>query len=110
MKKLTENQKNFILEYFFENDEYAGWKGIATKLLERGNCIVAGTGCIWHGGIGNFIKTEPAKGAIDCTLYTFDLDCFLTSAWYKEISNSYISKLAKKKREAELEYDEIINL
>lgn len=110
MKKLTENQKNFILKYFFENEKYAGWRNIASELLENGSCIVAETGCIWHGGVGNFIKTKPAEGAIDCTLYTFDLDEFLSSKWYKKISIIYISELAQKKREAELEYDEISSL
>lgn len=110
MTRLTDYQKNFILENCFKNEEYAGWKNIATKLLETGRCIVAGNGCIWHGGIGNFIKTEEAKDAIDCTLYKFDLEYFLSSEWYREIRNSYASILANKKREIEQECEEIANI
>jgi len=72
MGKITEYQKKFLLQNFFSLPEYPGWLNIATKLIESGRCIVAGHGCIWKGGIGNFIKTEPAEDAIDCTLYTFD--------------------------------------
>ena len=110
MTVLSEYQKNFLLDYFFKNEKYAGWKSIATKLLETGQCIVAGKECIWIGGIGNFIKTEEAKDAIDCTLYKFDLEYFFTSEWYREIRNSYASILASKKQEIEQECEEIANL
>jgi hypothetical protein len=103
-------QKEFLLKYFFKNEKYAGWRHIAEKLLDTGKCIVAGRDCIWHGGIGNFIHTEPAKNAIDCLEYTFNLEYFLDSEWYKEISNGYIAELASKKREIEEEYEQIINL
>jgi len=110
MVVLSEYQKNFLLDYFFKNEKYVGWKSIATKLLETGQCIVAGKECIWIGGIGNFIKTEEAKDAIDCTLYKFDLEYFFTSEWYREIRNSYASILASKKQEIEQECEEIANL
>lgn len=110
MRTLSEYQKNFLLDYFFKNEKYAGWKNIATKLLETGQCIVAGKDCIWIGGIGNFIKTEDAKDAIDCTLYKFDLECFFTSKWYKAIRDSYASILLSKKREIEQECEEIANI
>ena len=110
MRKLTDFQKEFILKNFFENETYPGWRNIAIKLLEKGKCIVAGNGCIWIGGIGNFIKTETAKDAVDCTLYKFDLDYFLTSEWYKEIKNSYMSILSEKKIEIEKEFEEIFEI
>lgn len=110
MKALTEHQKNFLLLNFFRNEKYAGWKNIATTLLETGECIVAGTECIWVGGIGNFIKTQPAKGTVGCTLYKFDLDYFFTSEWYKAIKNDYTDEIANKKREIEQEYKEMCNL
>ena len=28
MRKLTENQKDFILQNFFKNESFAGWKNI----------------------------------------------------------------------------------
>ena len=33
MRKLTENQKDFILQNFFKNESFAGWKNIANNLL-----------------------------------------------------------------------------
>lgn len=106
MRILSNYQKNFLLD-FFENEKYAGWKGIATNLLETGECIVAGKDCIWVGGIGNFIKTEDAKGAINCTLYKFDLERFLDSEWYREVRNSYANILLSKKNQIEQECEEI---
>jgi len=107
---MTNNQKEFLLEYFFKNQYYPGWKSIANKLLNTGKCIVAGNNCIWIEGIGNFIQVEKAEDAIDCSLYTFDLKNFLNSEWFKEIHNQYINILANKKKEIENEYKEITNL
>lgn len=92
MKKLTDFQKEFIANNFFENERFAGWKGIAIKLLEDGKCIVAGDTCIWFGGIGNFIKTKASRGAYGCSLYTFDLDVFLSSEYFKGVSKHYLYK------------------
>ena len=108
MKPLTEHQKEFLLNQFFKNEKYAGWKNIAIELLENGQCIVAGEQSIWIGGIGNFIKTEKAKGAVDCTLYKFDLAYFLTSEWFKNIKEQYVSILADRKRNADKEFEEVI--
>ena len=110
MKPLTNYQKEFFLECFFKNEKYSGWKEIATKLLETGQCIVAGDKCIWYGGIGNFIKTETAKDAFDCLLYKFDFDYFLTSEWYKQIAKEYLNILYEKKIEAEKKYQEIFSI
>lgn len=107
MATLTDYQKQFLLNYFFKNEIYPGWRNIATKLLENGQCIVTGKECIWIGGIGNFIKTEDTKDAIDCILYKFDLNYFLTSEWYIEIKNNHKSILSNKKFEIEQELDEI---
>jgi hypothetical protein len=109
MKKLTDYQKEFLLTYFFKNEVYPNWKNIATKLLENGSCIVAGERCIWHGGIGNFIKTKVANNAIGCLLYEFDLEYFLSSAW-KEIRICYIAELSSKKRGIETELNDICDL
>ena len=96
-KKLTVNQKNFLLDKFFENNSYAGWRNIATKLIEDGQCIVQGSNCIWFGGIGNFIKTSTAKDAVDCLLYEFDLEYFMDSELYKRVHSNYIDVLSNKK-------------
>lgn len=117
MKKLTNYQKEFILNYFFKDDKHIGWRNIGTTLLEDGECVVAGTECIWVGGIGNFIKTEKAKNLVDCLLYKFDLKEFLRSAWLKEVLSNYIPIIEKEKEELKIKlgeiyqkHDEITNL
>ena len=110
MKVLSEYQKKFLLDYFFENEKYAGWRNIAMDLIETGECIVPGPKCIWIGNIGNFINTEVAKGAVDCLLYKFDLESFLTSELYKGIRNEYVDIIYKKKQQIEQEYKEISNI
>ena len=110
MKTITDNQKEFLLEYFFKNEKYAGWRNIATTLIEEGYCIVAGDQCIWRGGIGNFIKVSSAENLFNCSNYYFNLDDFLNSNWFKEIHNQYISILSAKKRDIELQYEEICDL
>lgn len=97
--KLTEKQITFLLETFFENSRYAGWRNIGKKLLETGSCIVPGNCCIWIGGIGNFIKTKNSDIAVDCLEYSFDLDYFLTSKFFKHDFNAYIDKLNSDRKE-----------
>ncbi len=82
-----------LLLTFFENEKYPGWKNIAEKLIETGKCIVAGDECIWKGAIGHFIHTTKAEGAIGCSLYTFDLEYFKTSEWYKVAKVNYLKDL-----------------
>ena len=87
-ESLTKHQVEFLLEYFFKNERYAGWRGIATKLIENGKCIVAGDECIWKGGIGNFVKTNETSLAEGCLEYTFDVISFVeNSLWFKEIKS-----------------------
>ncbi len=94
---MTEEKVEFLLE-FFENDQYPGWRGVAENLIKYGTCIVAGRECIWRGGIGNFINTSTAFNAIDCSLYEFRLNDFLSSEWF--ISHKEL-KLEKLRKEAE---------
>ncbi len=109
MKKLTEYQKQFLLNTFFkENTSAVGWFRIATKLLDNGKCIVAGTECIWRGGVGNFIKIEKAQDAIDCSLYTFDLDNFIHSEWYKEIQLQHLVELQEEKNKIQEKINQFI--
>lgn len=105
--KLTKNQKEYILEAFFENDYYAGWKGIATTLIEKGSCIVAGDKCIWSGFIGNFIKTKKAENAIDCLIYEFDLKAFISSDFFSQIQHNDVVQLQIKIDEMQGTCDEI---
>ena len=107
MRKFTDYQKKFLLEKFFKNEAYEGWRNIATALLEQGKCIVAGDYNIWEGGIGNFIKTKETKGLIGCIEYTFDLESFLQSEWFREVRTVEVDTLLIAKKEIEKEYDEI---
>lgn len=97
MRKLTELQMNFVLG-LFESKKYPGWMAIASKLIENGSCIVAGTDPLWVGGIGNFVKTEPAE-IEGCSLYTFHLDEFMESEYFRE---AHYLEVCKLKHEAEL--------
>lgn len=97
MRELTQIQINFLLEYFFKLEEYAGWKSIAEGLLSTGYCFVAGDSCIWKGGVGNFIETSVAENTFGCLKYEFDLEQFLSSAHYKEIRMAVFTKLAEEK-------------
>lgn len=95
METLTSNQKEFILN-FFEEKNCPGWKTIAEKLLSAGQCIVAGEDRIWNGGIGNFIKVDPAKDSYKCSVYTFDLESFLSSEWFEQAKDFEILTLNAK--------------
>ena len=110
MRKLTEKQIEYIVNHFFKNDDFAGWKTIAVSLLMTGKCIVAGDGCVWVGGIGNFIKTNKADGFYGCTEYVFDLEVFLSCLWYKEYTEIYLNDLYDKINELEEEHGEIATL
>ena len=108
MKKLNDNQIVFLLENFFRNDKYPGWRNIGVKLLETGECIVPGDKCIWQGGIGNFIGTEPAEGTVGCLLYDFDLEFFLTSKWYAEIAKRQMEIMEDEQSEALNKYQNMV--
>ena len=99
MEELNDNQKKYLLS-FFETDKYAGWKNIATKLIENGKCIVAGTECIWKGGIGNFIKTSNADDLVDCLVYDFDLKVFMTSWYYIDDLTEYVQDASEAAQKA----------
>lgn len=91
--ELTENQINFLLDIFFANPKYPGWKSIATSLITKGKCTVAGDRCIWIGGVGNFITTNTAPDLFSCLEYTFNLSYFLSSEYYKSVKESYMENL-----------------
>lgn len=110
MRTLTQYQKDFLLNSFFQTEKYAKWEKVATKLLETGRCIVAGRDRIWIGGIGNFIGIVETEDAIDCLLYTFKLEEFLSSEWYKMIKTAYMKDLAEDIKKKKQEYDELFNL
>ena len=61
MKKLDKTQVDFLLEYFFKDESFVGWRNIGERLIENGSCIIAGIGCPWKGRIGNFIERIEAR-------------------------------------------------
>ena len=86
---LTEQQTEYLLENFFKNENFAGWKNIAKTLLEKGKCVVAGEYCIWDSYIGNFIETKKAFDFFGCLEYHFNLETFLKSEWFKSLVNPH---------------------
>lgn len=110
MKKLTIIQKEFLLNTFFKNDTYPGWRSIADKLLTTGQCMVGSTNLIWVGGIGNFIKRAPDAEYIGCVLHSFDLEYFQTSKWYQETYNQYICDLIVSRNNLNISIKELFDL
>lgn len=106
---LTETQKNFILK-FFVNEEYAGWSHIANKLIDKGECIVAGDKCLWYGGVGNFIRTYEAYDYYGCMKYTFNLDEFIKSKYFIENLKSELNKTNNELNIIEKKHRELTHL
>ena len=107
---LTEHQRNFLLHTFFENEQFAGWKNIANNLMNKGECIVGGTEPIWKGGIGNHIETSTTESYVECLLYKFNLEEFLSSEFYKEVKDAYMNKLKVVRDEFMEKFNEIDEL
>jgi len=113
--KITKSQKEFILENFFNNfinEQPAGWREIASVLIDNKKCIVAGEDKIWIGGVGNFIHTKKAAGTFGCLEYSFDIDEFIKSEWAKQIINENLKSISNKISDlkyAEFELKELIN-
>lgn len=108
-EKLTNNQVAFLLKNFFP-EVSPGSPAIAEQLIRSGFCIVAGPHGIWKGGIGSFIKVTPAKDSFNCSLYTFDLDLFLSSLWYKEVHEARCQDLRREVEDLHLKLIEISGL
>lgn len=80
-KTLTKLQKDFILDEFFKNEEYAGWRNIAESLLNEG--YVTTTTCsIWSDNITNFMNIVASETNIGCYDYEFDIESFLVSEMF----------------------------
>jgi hypothetical protein len=82
--KLTEFQKEYLINEFFKHSSSPIWEEVANTLLEKGSCIVPGNGYIWRGGIGGFIEFSKVSNAVDCTLLTFNLKNFLKTEYFKD--------------------------
>lgn len=97
--KLDEIQKDFLLETFFKDESFAGWKSIGESLLDTGKCTIAGESCPWMGGIGNFITIAPASGdCVGCCVLSLDLESFVSKdhAFFQESYDAYLNNLNNK--------------
>lgn len=110
MNSLTFNQTSFIANTFFKNENYNGWEGIAHKLIKNGKCVVAGTKCIWQGGIGNFIQTSKPEDFVDCLLYEFNLTDFISSEYFIDSKKYELERLHQAKIAIDVQYNDILSL
>ena len=101
---MKKNQKTWLLNVFFKNEDFAGWRNIAEKLIDTGSCITTNQGKdIWIGGIGNFINSESYGGGVDLIELTFDVNkfCSKENLFFMEYYDHYVEELRLEKKEAE---------
>lgn len=94
--KLTNTQIEILIKALFSTS--ASHPGIAIteisrQLLLKGECVVAGSGQFWHGGVGNFIRATVAEDAVGCVKLTLDREALLLAPWVKENLASRIGDL-----------------
>lgn len=111
MKNITTYQENFIIEKFFKNENFAGWRNISEKLVQEQTVL---TTCnhtdIWWGGVGNFITSYESDKGVGLWEYNFNLEGFLSSEWFKEVAIDEIQKAYLRQVTAKAEYDQLSNL
>lgn len=110
---MNETQKNWILNTFFKNEKFAGWKNIAEKLIDTGSCITTSQATdIWIGGIGNFIKSGTYEEGVGIIELTFDLKTFVSrdNAFFMQYYNQELILSKKKLEEAEERFNSIRTL
>lgn len=101
---MNQTQKDWLLETFFKNENFAGWRNIAEKLIEKGTCVTTKQGeDIWRGGIGNFIGSRDYDGGVDLIILTFDIDNFCSehNAFFMEYHDAHVEKLVEASRKAD---------
>jgi hypothetical protein len=92
--KLTDTQISILIDAFFLTEaSYPGLAEISRRLLLEGECIVAGNGQLWNGGVGSFIRVTVAKDAVGCAKLTLDREALLSTPWVKENLESRIDAL-----------------
>lgn len=110
---MNDFQKNWLLETFFKNEQFAGWKNIAEKLIDTGSCVTTNQGKkIWVGGIGNFIKSKPYEGGVDLIELTFDVKefCSKDNMYFLEYYNHHVDKLNQEVYSAKQKFYHIRNI
>ena len=91
--KLTDFQREYIINKFFKKYSSKISEEVANKLLDKGRCIVPGDGYICGGGIGNFIDSSELNDAVGCSLLTLDLKNFLKSELFEYVRSSTVKEL-----------------
>ena len=93
--KLTINQIDILIQACFTAEEESppGLAEISRRLLSAGECIVAGTGRLWNGGVGNFIRVTATEDAVGCVKLTLDRESLLSSLWVREILGMSVGPL-----------------
>lgn len=104
---MDENKKNFLLNEFFKNEDFAGWQDIAESLICNGYCIIAGSKSLWSGGVGNFIEISEAKEYVDCVRLDFDLQKFTSTNYFKERLSVRIMSFTNEKRELDAKLESL---
>lgn len=95
-------QINWLLDTFFKNEKFPGWRNIAEKLITEGSCVTTSQGRkIWIGGIGNFIQEETYDSGVDLIQLKFDLKSFasMDNNYFLEYYNYELKKISKEQEE-----------
>lgn len=96
MRTLSESQKNYILQYFFEIYNYDTlWVKVITELFEKGTVGVTYFEEFSNriGRTAEFIKTSSPEDFIGTKFYTFDLESFLISQYFQEKTAQFVSNV-----------------
>ncbi len=111
--KLDKIQRDFLLETFFKDENFARWKDIAEELIDKGECVVAGEDSPWMGGIGTFITTKPTPdNYVGCCILTFDLEKFVNPdcSFFMEKHGIYIKQILAKKADIDTEVNSLLKM
>lgn len=90
----------WLVETFFKpaDEKMWGWKNIATKLVETGECLTTeGAQDIWHGGVGNFIQIEPSNEGVGLVKMTFNKKQFVSEdcPYFMEVYQNKLNSIAQ---------------
>jgi len=109
LRQLTKEQKRFIIDNFFRSSQYPDYWDVGMKLLETGQCIVAGNMYSVPSNhiIAPFVHFDFAPDTIGCLLYDFNLEKFLNSKVFKEKIKEELKDLDLRKKRLEDQLSEL---
>jgi hypothetical protein len=109
MKKLNEEQVNFLVETFFkpskEKEITIDWRKMSILLVKEGRCIIPSDKIVWFGGIANFLNFKEADSLIGCIEVNFDVDefCSKENIFFYEVYQRKLEELSEKIHQLEKE-------